>query len=188
MPPRKKHPWFTILDMQKLAKKSDGLCLSKEYINSRTKLTWQCKEGHQWEAIPNSVKQGHWCPFCAGVRKGAIEEMQEIARDRGGQCLSPKYINSSTKLRWQCKQGHQWEAVPGSIKQGTWCLTCTGLKKGTIDEMRIIAESKGGKYVSGKYINNDHKLTFRCKEGHQWLAAPRGIKLGRWCPVCARKK
>ena len=38
--------------------------------------------------------------------KISIEEMQEIARKRGGKCLSKKYINAHTKLEWQCANGH----------------------------------------------------------------------------------
>jgi hypothetical protein len=28
-------------------------CISKENINNRTKLTWECKQKHQWESDPN---------------------------------------------------------------------------------------------------------------------------------------
>ena len=60
-------PTTTIEDMQKIAENRDGECLSKEYINNDSKLTWQCKDGHQWEASPSRIKLGHWCPSC--VRK-----------------------------------------------------------------------------------------------------------------------
>ncbi|MCP4898302.1 MAG: hypothetical protein GY906_15115, partial [bacterium] len=39
----------------------------------------------------------------------------------GGKCLSDTYINTHTKLLWECKQGHQWEAKPSNIKSGRWC-------------------------------------------------------------------
>lgn len=51
--------------MRKLAADHGGLCLSTEYKNNHTKLSWQCCKGHKWEAVPNSVKQGGtWCPQC----------------------------------------------------------------------------------------------------------------------------
>jgi hypothetical protein len=51
--------------MQKVAKKMGGECLSKIYINNRTKLKWKCKKGHIWEAIYDGViSRGIWCPKC----------------------------------------------------------------------------------------------------------------------------
>ncbi|PKP58873.1 MAG: hypothetical protein CVT88_06570 [Candidatus Altiarchaeales archaeon HGW-Altiarchaeales-1] len=94
---------ITIEDMQKLAESKRGKCLSTEYVNALTKLKWMCKEGHTWEAIPKCIKSGHWCPYCAGNAKLTIEDMQELAKNNGGKCLSTEYINTRTKLKWQCK-------------------------------------------------------------------------------------
>jgi hypothetical protein len=178
----------TIEEMREIARERGGQCLSREYIDGRTKLTWQCKEGHQWEVVPGPIKLGSWCAACAGKRRGTIEEMREIARERGGQCLSTEYINGRTKLTWQCKEGHQWDAEPSNIKQEGWCLVCAGLKKGTIEQMQEIAEERGGKCLSREYINGRTKITWQCKEGHQWEATPASIKQGHWCPLCADKR
>ncbi len=55
--------------MRVTAAKRNGKCLSKKYINSTTKLLWECSEGHKWEAIPSSIRFGKWCPYCSGNRK-----------------------------------------------------------------------------------------------------------------------
>jgi queuine/archaeosine tRNA-ribosyltransferase len=176
----------TIEEMLGMAKERGGQCLSEKYVGALSKLKWQCKEGHQWEARPAHIKQGSWCPACAaGMRRGTIKEMQRIAEERGGQCLSEKYINSRSKVKWQCKNGHQWEATPASIKQGGWCPACAGVQKGTIEDMQKIAEERGGQCLSEKYINSGTKLKWQCKEGHQWEAAPASIKRGSWCRFCA---
>jgi hypothetical protein len=47
---------LSIEDMQRIAMKYRGKCLSKNYIDSSTKLLWECAAGHQWEARPNDVK------------------------------------------------------------------------------------------------------------------------------------
>ena len=57
-------------------------------------------------------------------RKYRIEDMQKLAISRSGRCLSKNYINTNTKLKWQCKKGHIWEAIPSNIKKGTWCPKC----------------------------------------------------------------
>ena len=69
---KKKH---SIDDMRALAKTHEGYCLSKTYINSRTKLRWRCKKGHEWMTEPGIVLQGHWCRMCGykeSARKKAI--------------------------------------------------------------------------------------------------------------------
>ncbi len=178
----------TIEGMRKIARERSGKCLSPTYVNSKTKLLWQCSKGHQWRAKPCDVKTGSWCPFCAGKARGTIKEMRQIAWKRSGECISSTYINSYTKLLWQCSKGHQWKATPRSVKRGTWCPYCAGVKKGTIKEMQKIARERGGKCLSSTYTNNRTKLLWQCLEGHQWEAKPVNVKFGQWCPICAKAR
>src|SRR3989344_968350 len=120
-------------NLKSLAKMKDGECLSDRYTNNAMKLKWKCKEGHVWEAKSGNIKSGTWCPKCAyenkaSLRRGNIKDMQEIAESREGKCLSEKYINVDTKLKWQCEKGHVWEAIPSSIKRGSWCPRCAKSK------------------------------------------------------------
>lgn len=116
--------------------------------------------------------------------------MRELANSRGGKCLSNQYTNVDTKLLWQCAKGHVWEATPSSIKSNkSWCPECAGLKKRTIEEMRELAESRGGKCLSDKYVNIKTKLLWQCAKGHTWEAVPGSlITQGTWCPICAGHK
>jgi len=174
-----------INDMHKLVKEKYGKCLSDTYINSQTKLLWECSEGHQWYAIPNNIKRGRWCPYCSGGLKLTIGEMQQIAKKRGGKCLSEKYTNNQTKLLWECSEEHQWKAIPNNIKRGSWCPKCSGSEKLTIDDMQNAAEERGGKCLSKKYKNARLKLFWECSEGHQWKATFDKISQGKWCPECS---
>lgn len=185
---RPKTKKLSIGEMKKLAKSRGGKCLSTKYTNNLTKLKWQCKEGHVWEAMPINVKNNQWCPICAGNKKLDIRDMEKLAKSKEGKCLSKTYINARTKLKWRCKEGHIWEAVPYSINKGTWCPICANLKKYgcykfTIEQMQQLALGKGGKCLSKKYSSK--KLMLRCKEGHIWRATPGHIRRGQWCPVCA---
>lgn len=59
------------------------------------------------------------------MNKYTIEDMQEIAKKRGGKCLSNEYINCKAHLEWQCENEHIWEAIPDSIiNNKTWCPHC----------------------------------------------------------------
>lgn len=170
---------ITINDMLELASKN-GKCLSTEYQNSKTKLKWQCSKGHIWDAVP-----GHWCPECTGLLRGTIDKMKRIAKENGGECLSEDYKNSSTKLKWQCSEGHIWEAKPSGIKSGCWCPVCGGTKRHTILEMQQVALLKGGKCLSQSYKDNKTKLKWQCEKGHIWEARPNNIMVSSWCPTCS---
>ncbi len=119
-----------------------------------------------------------------------LNKLQELAKERGGKCLSTYYGGTCNKLKWQCKKDHIWEASPTSVSNlGTWCPECAGLKKMTIEDMQIVAEIRGGKCLSKKYINNKTKLKWKCRKGHIWFAAPGSVKNSKkWCPKCGRVK
>ena len=112
--------------MRVMAEKRGGQCLSTEYINSETKLHWRCAKGHEWASAPSTMRhRGTWCPYCAGKGRLTIEEMQEIAKSRGGECLSKNYVNGSTKLYWRCHLGHEGWATPDNVKNNrSWCPIC----------------------------------------------------------------
>lgn len=113
----------------KYAKSKNGKCLSQpnEYKNGKVKLEWECEFGHTWNANKsNVISKGKWCPECAGNKKLTIEQMHEIAKLRGGKCLSTKYKNSGDPLKWQCSEGHIWDQRANIIKRGCWCPQCSG--------------------------------------------------------------
>jgi len=179
-------------ELQLIAQFRGGKCLSGNYINARTNLLWECAEGHQWKATPDNIKGGRWCPTCGRKkavedRRLTIEQMHQIAEARGGKCLSNTYINNHTNLSWKCSEGHTWEAIPMSIRRGSWCPHCAGIVKHTIEDMRLFAESMGGKCLSTVYINAHHKLKWQCAKGHPW-EAPYNKAKHRWCPECARMR
>lgn len=181
---------LTLEEMQALARSRGGRCQSKEYVNSKTPLTWRCKKGHVWHARSSPVKMGTWCPWCLNRKPGArppgtIEEMQTIARDRGGECVSTRYITARTSLRWRCGEGHCWNSIPDVVKRGVWCPVCYGSERSSLAEMQALARWNGGRCLSTRYVNDSAKLLWQCRKGHRWSAPANGIKAGNWCPVCA---
>ncbi|MEG1395026.1 MAG: NAD-dependent epimerase/dehydratase family protein [Clostridia bacterium] len=56
-----------------------------------------------------------------------IADMQQAAAFRGGKCLSEtmKKGDLTTKLKWQCHDGHIFESSPYTVlKAGHWCPEC----------------------------------------------------------------
>jgi very-short-patch-repair endonuclease len=118
---------YTIEEVKKFAKEKGGECLSTEYINNKTNLTWKCNKcKHIWETNFKAVKiQNNWCPNCAGRPKRSISDAKKLAKERGGKCLSTEYINNKTNLLWKCgKCNYIWKARFDRVKNGTWCPKC----------------------------------------------------------------
>ncbi len=177
--------------MHALARRRNGKCLSDVYVSNQDALTWQCAEGHIWKARPAQIKQGSWCSTCFYERRRlGIEAMHAVARERGGRCLSDVYVNISHKLRWQCKEGHEWDAVPTAINQGEWCPVCAINKRRlTMADMQRLARRHGGRCISKTYVNCAENLTWQCKEGHTWKAQYNYLRsTGHWCPQCRIEK
>ena len=157
----------TIEEIQELAAKRGGVCLSKEYVNSRTHLKWKCKYGHTWEASADSIKSGHWCSVCSNNKKLTIEDMRSLAHGMGGKCLSETYRGINAKLLWECAEVHTWEAAPNHIKEGHWCPDCRGGKKLSLEDMHRAAAERGGKCLSSEYQGAFTKLAWECANGHR---------------------
>ncbi|MBA3550301.1 MAG: hypothetical protein H0T76_27820 [Nannocystis sp.] len=111
--------------------------------------------------------------------------MKQLARERGGWCLSNQYDRAQSPLRWRCQRLHEWDARPAFVKQGTWCPVCGGVIPATIEQMHAMAAERGGQCLSTDYLNGLVKLRWRCAAGHTWTARPGSIKAGRWCRDCA---
>ncbi|WP_156992329.1 hypothetical protein [Paraburkholderia oxyphila] len=58
-----------------------------------------------------------------------IERMQEVAKARGGRCLSEVYLGTQVKLTWEWHLGHIWDAAPGNVLyRDAWCPFCFRLR------------------------------------------------------------
>jgi hypothetical protein len=125
-----------------------------------------------------------------------IEEMQTIAKERGGRCISNVYVNNRTKLEWECSEAHRWFCTPDHIKYSkSWCPYCANANKPgvnqfsnyiiSINTIKDLAISRRGLCISDEYINCETKMLWQCSEGHQWYRAWNHVKRGSWCPECA---
>lgn len=184
---------YSIDSLREHARRRNGECLTEAYLGTTAKHRWKCEKGHEWDATWDSINNvDTWCPVCCGnVILNPLGQLQEIAHSKGGQCLSTEYLGGQVKLRWRCKDGHEWEAKPSHIRlSGSWCPICSGRLVNPIEQLKLIsniAASKGGECLADKYVNSTSKMPFRCAEGHEWHAVPSSIKSGRWCPECAKR-
>lgn len=177
-------PRSTLEAMAQAALPYGGRCLARIYVNDRTKLLWECAEGHRWEATPNNVKRGKWCPTCRGSTPHGIAAMRKLAVTRKGVCLSTIYRSARSTLRWCCEHGHEWEASPTNVLRGSWCPHCAGCARLPLKRVQAAAQALGGACLSTAYRNNRERLTWECSRGHVWQARADHVLAGHWCPYC----
>jgi len=123
-----------------------------------------------------------------------LRENQEIALSRGGRCLSTTYIDNSTKMEWECSEGHRWFASTSSVKQGgSWCPQCRGKRISksrttSIEKIESLCKSLSLRlHGTEKQENRLHYLV-SCSNGHSWLTDLSRLKDGRGCQTCSARK
>jgi len=163
-----------------------GQCLDNESKGCDYKYSWFCgKCGFEWKSLYYDIRNGHWCPKCAGCAKHCIDDCHIVAELRGGQCDSNKYISSDTKYSWWCGDCHyKWQTSYTNVRRGRWCPKCSGHQKLCIDNCHILAESKKGQCKSNVFVDSKTKYIWECYVGHKWSATYSSIQNGGWCPYC----
>jgi hypothetical protein len=89
-------------------------CLSDTYYGPNHKLEWECSKcGHRWLSTYKNIRQRKYCSSCHVITvaprgpKYTIEDMQKLAINKNGKCLSDQYIHTQKHLLWECQKGHQ---------------------------------------------------------------------------------
>ena len=101
------------------------------YVNTKTKCKWRCRIcGHEWEAVPNSILNGHGCLICSieKQRLSLKELIERVFIKYGGKI---EYVSGYTymnkKCLWKCKEcGYEWYSTPNTIlKSIQGCPSCS---------------------------------------------------------------
>ena len=114
---------------------------------SNVKVWWKCKKGHEWKAkIANRVI-GRGCPYCAGKKVGADNNLAvlfpEVARDwhpkKNGK-LRPRNVRPHTNknIWWKCKKGHEWQDTISHRVDGRGCPYCSGRRAGADNNLAVL--------------------------------------------------
>jgi Zn finger protein HypA/HybF involved in hydrogenase expression len=182
--------------LQQAAAAHGGRCLADRYIGIQPKYSWECANGHRWQASGAKVVDGNWCRMCFARRNGdarmkpyRLEDLQARAASHGGECLDDVYRGINARYRFRCAKGHEWSAHGHLVlTRKTWCLQCANLNRRlTIEQMREVAHARGGRCLSETYLGGKVKLTWECHLGHVWSSTPGTVLYrGAWCPNCFR--
>jgi hypothetical protein len=178
---------YSLEDMKQLARLGGGSCISTVYLGINTHLRWRCSKGYEWDAIPSSIRAGHWCPYCYGNQPFSIVDLRQLAVSHGGELLSTEYANRRSMLHWRCATGHEWKTVAFNVMTGSWCPVCGGSQKLSIADAMAAAEAERGRCLSQEYKNARTPLLWECSAGHRWRATLGKIRDDQWCPACRKE-
>lgn len=182
-----------LAEARRTAELRGGRYLDAAQPGQRCHLQWECAQGHRWIARPENIQRGRWCQQCADQRRRAayLDEARRIAGVRGGRCLSTSCTNSSTKLQWQCADGHRWSAPLARVKTLARCAVRARKRIPLLGELpteslaRAVA-ANCGLCLPGSDAEDDSLQSFECANGHRWQTRAERILDGDWCPQCAR--
>lgn len=163
---------------QALIAEIGGTCLSTAYVGPDAPLRWRCAHGHEWLASLIRMRRVVRCPYCSPFPPYDVEELQALARGRGGTCEvhhCPRTGN--LKLLWRCRTGHRWYIAPSVIRGGSWCPTC-------LWHAQALARRFGGECLASRCVDVITPLTWQCAAGHTWSATQSEVARGRWCAAC----
>lgn len=176
-------------------------------FKSSKKVWWLCNHGHEWQTAVSERTKGSGCPYCSG-RYASKENNLEVNYPKlvkewnynKNKGLLPEEVqnNSSKRVWWLCKKGHEWETtVRNRTKQGTKCPYCSGKKASEEYNFELfyplIASEwdykKNYPFIPSNFTPSSGKNIWwvgRC--GHSYKSQIASRIRGRGCPYCAGKK
>jgi hypothetical protein len=119
-------------------------------------------------------------------KKFTLEDIQALAKAKGGECLSNEYLGSRALYLWRCREGHAWEALGKSLLSGHWCVKCS--RSPGFQAFIDTASSHGGKCLTEKYTDCRDIYRWECSLGHVFEARADSVLGGSWCSVCVNRK
>jgi len=169
--------------LRKHAEAKGGRCLSDEFKTTYDNYTWECSEGHTWQATWINVGYGNqtWCKQCT---IWSFSQIEEKAKEKG--CINLEHI-SGTGLagtyKFTCEEGHSWVGKASNlIYNGAWCSQCLKL---TLEIARQEAILRGGICLETEYVNRRTEMKWQCGKGHVFSAPLGRIRNNNsWCKTC----
>lgn len=171
--------------LKRLARERGGECLSDTYTGLKGMYRFRCNCGREWTAVgQNLVTRGAFCVTCSHknrpeqVRR-TIEDAHALARERGGQFLSPEFGGAKGRYQWRCGGcGHEWITTYNSIQRGSWCPSCGGKEKTKFDralaQLTDLLTAQNFRLVT-EYTGAMDPITIACSVGHETTISQAGM-------------
>ena len=172
---------------------SIGYILLSEYTYSRNKLNLICSDGHHCKISFNKLKMGRRCRICA-YRNMSINkklkyvDIKQRFIDKGFILLSTEYIDSVSKLKFKCKNGHMYNKSLNHFNKMTGCYKCKLKSNKISNDIRKLFTDEGYEVLSDKYVNCYSKIKYKCPNGHIGEITYNSFQQGSRCNICSTKQ
>ncbi len=136
--------------MNEIALKFGGRLISTEYLGWKVKHLWEDSSGRQFWKTLDQVVAGQWSPFEKAEKLSKlktqfkIEDLQEFAKSKGGECLSTEYTRSDFKYLWKDRNNRTFERSWDYVKKADDLIYLSGDSKEQLSLFEFI-ESLGVK-------------------------------------------
>lgn len=188
--------------------KNEMLTSNDVTCNSNKIVWWQCdcEPKHEWQASVNDRQRGRGCPYCSGQRVNVTNSLATLNPILSEQwhptkngTLTPDQVTtgSGKKVWWQCKQGHEWQAIICERHRGKNCPYCENLKACYDNCLSTLRPdlSKQWHPTKNEFTSDEvvpgsaKKVWWRCEQGHEWLAEirVRNRQPHANCPICKKE-
>lgn len=128
---KKKNELYYLSQMQRIAESKGGKLLSKHCEGTESILEFEDVNKNIFRKKYSSVIQGSWSPFKITPKKAkAINDFKDIVKMKGGKLISKEedYINSTTKLEIESKDGIRFYRSLDELKKDRWLKFYNKLK------------------------------------------------------------
>lgn len=116
------------------------------------------------------------------VSRKKIEELKNIAFERGGKLISDVYLGYHVPLLWECKNNHQWKSSVGSVKDNkSWCPKC--VKNRRLDKNILNLMLPSG-WECLKCVGSKGKSKWKCENNHIIVKSWTILKGKFYCKLC----
>lgn len=174
--------------------------------NSAKKVWWQCKKGHEWQAILANRNKSRGCPYCGGSLPTPENCLQVLNPQLASEwhptkngAMTPSDIlpNSRKTVWWICSNGHEWQAFVVNRTSGTGCPYCSTRILRADNSLHALNPKMASQWhptKNGKLTPRDvfssaaRKAWWRCDKGHEWQVSINSrSNRGSGCPYCNGK-
>jgi hypothetical protein len=168
---------YTKHDVEKILMEK-GFILIGDYIDTQTKITIKDKDDYKYYTTYNTIMGNN--KSIDKFNKGNLYTIENIhnyikLNNIPVKLLSTKFINSNSKLLWECDCGNTFERIHSNVlfNQQCKCKSCENKHKGetrifSTEFMKLKIEEKGYKFINDDDYIKNKKVNIKDKEGYMY--------------------
>lgn len=175
--------------------------VSKEYVNSSTKLEYICKI-HEDKGVQqidfSHFNRGQGCRFCGAEHKknGKQKDLadynaKELTESKGMEFVQITREDSKLYIYYICPRHQQYGIQKTTLQsmrhKKIGCPYCIGRNKTTEIFQEELLEINPNIEILDDYISAKEAMRCRCKiDGTKWISTANRLLQGAGCPECSR--